>query len=81
VFAVGHTFALHFDQAFWWFDSPPRTCRLLTRPRYALVTPDGSLAERVPRGIYLPNAVSSRCASRTPAFCNCSRIIGAFATT
>jgi hypothetical protein len=32
-------------------------------------------------GIYLPNATSSRCASLTPAFCNCSRMIGALATT
>ena len=30
---------------------------------------------------YLPKAASSKCASLTPAFCNCSLTIGAFATT
>jgi hypothetical protein len=30
---------------------------------------------------YLPKAASSKCASRTPAFCNRSRTIGTFATT
>src|ERR1700730_5963101 len=30
---------------------------------------------------YLPKAVSSRCASLTPAFCSCSRMIGEFAAT
>jgi hypothetical protein len=30
---------------------------------------------------YLLKAASSICASRTPAFCNCSRMIGVFATT
>ena len=30
---------------------------------------------------YLPKAASSKCASLTPAFCNCSRTIGAFAST
>jgi hypothetical protein len=30
---------------------------------------------------YLPKAASSRCASLTPDFCNCSRMIGVFART
>jgi hypothetical protein len=31
--------------------------------------------------VYLPKAASSRCASLTPAFCSCSRMIGVFTAT
>lgn len=37
--------------------------------------------ELVPDVSYLPKAASTRCASLTPAFCNCSRMIGPFAST